>query len=232
MMLSVCLCDDTICLMAEPSSKLTVLLQDFFRRMEFLAIACAMSGNLRRTRALSSNLLQVFFDLDSTRTRCLQILLRISLDLWLPMLTAFDLIAEALQPHRKFGSVYRRRILLRLEQAALLQRARLSILSFGHIEDHSVSVKLWCSIAVYGTCGVMLKRSGSKLTGCLWRMNVTNASLCVSFQLLQCHADAFAVRFTHAIIATHKGRKRNRLGCGERRVPPCTMFELVICLPY
>ena len=82
--------------MAEPSSKLTVLLQDFFRRMEFLAIACAMSGNLRRACTFPSNLLQVFFDLDSTRTRCLQILLRISLDLRLPMLAAFDLVAEAL----------------------------------------------------------------------------------------------------------------------------------------
>jgi hypothetical protein len=57
MMLSLCLCDDTICLMAEPSSKLTVLLQDFFRRMEFLTIAGTMSGNLRRARTFSSNLL-------------------------------------------------------------------------------------------------------------------------------------------------------------------------------
>ncbi len=223
-MLSLCLCDDTICLMAEPCCEFTVLLQDFFRRMEFLAIAGAMSSNLRRTRTVSSNLLQVFFDLHTTRTRCLQILLRISLDLRLPMLAAFELIAEALQPHRKLGSVYRRRILLRLEQAALLQRARLPILPFGHIEDHSVSVKLRCSIAVYGTRGVMFEGSGDELTGGLRRMDVTNASLCVPFQLLQCHANTLAMRFAHAIIATHKGRKRNRLGCGERRIPPRSMF--------
>jgi len=64
-----------------------VLLQDFFRRMEFLTIACAVSGYLCRARALSSNLLQVFFNLHPTRARCLQILLRISLDLRLPMRT-------------------------------------------------------------------------------------------------------------------------------------------------
>ena len=88
--------DNTIRFMAELRGQLTVLLQHFCRRMKLLAVAGAMSGNLRRARALSSNLLQVFFDLHSTRARCLQILLRISLDLRLPMLAAFDLVAEAL----------------------------------------------------------------------------------------------------------------------------------------
>ena len=57
MVLFLCLCDDTICLMAEPCCEFTVLLQDFFRRMEFLAVAGTMSGNLRRTCTFSSNLL-------------------------------------------------------------------------------------------------------------------------------------------------------------------------------
>src|SRR5665213_97547 len=115
MVLSLCFCDDTICLMAEPCCEFTVLLQDFFRRMEFLAIAGTMSGNLRRARTLSTDLLQVLPDLHTAQARCLQILLRISFDLRLAMLAAFNLIAKALQLHCKLGSVHGCRVLLRLE---------------------------------------------------------------------------------------------------------------------
>jgi hypothetical protein len=55
--LFVCLCNDTICLMAEPCCEFTMLLQYFFRRMEFFAVAGAMSSNLRRACTFSSNLL-------------------------------------------------------------------------------------------------------------------------------------------------------------------------------
>src|SRR5271163_5160755 len=154
-MLFVCLCDYSICLMAEPRSQFNVLLQYFFGRMKFLAVACAMSGNLGRARALSSNLLQVFFDLHAARAGCFQILLSVAPDLRLAMLTTLDLITQALQSHRKLGAVHGGRILLRLEEAALLQCACLPTVSLGHIEDDGVRVKLGRSIAVYGTGGVM-----------------------------------------------------------------------------
>ncbi len=57
MVLSLCLCDDTICLMSESSSQVAVLLQHLLRRMDLLAVACAMSSYLCCARALSSNLL-------------------------------------------------------------------------------------------------------------------------------------------------------------------------------
>src|SRR5271167_4148679 len=129
MALFVCLRNYTICLMAEPRSQLTVLLQYFFGRMKLLAVACAMSGNLRRARALSSNLLQVFFDLQATRAGCFQILLRVAPDFGLPMWTTFDLITQALQSHCKLGAVHAGRILLRLEETALLQCAGLPTVS-------------------------------------------------------------------------------------------------------
>ena len=53
-----------------------------------------MRGNLCCARTVSANLLQVFFDLLTTRTRCVQILLRIALDLRLAVLAAFDLVAQ------------------------------------------------------------------------------------------------------------------------------------------
>ncbi len=101
MVFFLCLCDDTICLMAESSSQVAVLLQHLFRRMDFLTVARAMSSYLRRACALSTDLVQVFSDLDTTRARCLQILLRMTFDLGLTMLAAFDLIAKALQLHCK-----------------------------------------------------------------------------------------------------------------------------------
>src|SRR5271156_5602782 len=104
MMPLLCLCDYTICLMAEPRSQLTMLLQYFCGRMQFLAVACAMSGNLRRACTLSADLLQVFFDLDTTRARCLQILLRISLDFRLTMLASLNLITKVLQSHCELGA--------------------------------------------------------------------------------------------------------------------------------
>jgi hypothetical protein len=59
-----------------------------------------MSGYLRRARALSSNLLQVLFDLHAPRTRSFQVLLRVALDLRLSMLATLNLITQALQFHR------------------------------------------------------------------------------------------------------------------------------------
>ncbi len=57
MMMSLCLCYETICLMTKASSKFAVLLQHFFWRMKLLVIASTMSSYLRCACALSSNLL-------------------------------------------------------------------------------------------------------------------------------------------------------------------------------
>ncbi len=121
------------------------------------------------------------------------------------MLATFNLISETLQLQRKLGSVDGCRILLRLEETALLQCARLSIFSLSHIEDDCMSMKLRRGIAVNWTSGVMLEGSSDELACCLGRMDVTYASLCVSLQLLQRDSNTFAMRLTHAIIATHKG---------------------------
>ncbi len=183
-----------------------------------------MGSHLCCARTLSTDLMQVFFDLHTARTRCLQILLRITLNLRLPVPAAFDLIAQALQPHCKLGPVHSCRILLRLEETALLQCARLPIVPLGHIENDRVSMKLRSSIAIHWTSGVMLEGSGDELARCLRRMDIADPCLCIPLQLLQRDANTFTVRLTNTIIATHKGCKRNRLGCGERSIPPCSMF--------
>ena len=71
-----------------------------------------MSGDLRRARAISPDLLQVLFDLYPAWTRCIEIFLRVALDLRLTMLAAFDLVTQAMQPHGKLGAVHAGCILL------------------------------------------------------------------------------------------------------------------------
>src|ERR1700679_785127 len=56
-------------------------------------------------------------------------------------------------------------------------------------------------------------------------MNVTDASLCVSLQFSQSHADAFTMRLAHAVVTAHKGGERDRLRCGERRIPTGAMLH-------
>src|ERR1700678_1477428 len=114
----------------------------------------------------------MLFDLFTAWTRCVEILLCVALDLRLTMLAAFDLVAQAMQPHGKLRTVYAGRILLRLEEAALLKSAGLAVLAFGHIEDDSMSVELWRSIALDRAGGVMLESGGDELARRLRCMDV------------------------------------------------------------
>jgi integrase len=111
------------------------------------------------------------------------------------------------QPHCQLGAIDAGRVVLRLKQTALLQGARLSVVTLGHIENDRVRMKLRRSIAVHGTSGVMLKGSGDELVRRLRRMDVTDARLCIPLQFMQRHANTFTVRLAHALISTHKSRK-------------------------
>ena len=75
--------------------------ENLFPRKKVFAISCAMRCDLRSSRTLSAHLLKMLFDLRTSRTRCFQILLRVALDLWLPMLAPLDLVAQQLQSHGK-----------------------------------------------------------------------------------------------------------------------------------
>src|ERR1700679_4174364 len=116
-----------------------------------------MGGNLGSTRAVPANLLQVFFYLLPARTRCVEVLLRVALDLRLTMLAALNLVAQAMQSHGKLGAVHAGRILLRLEETALLKSTGLAILALGHIEDDSMGVELRRCIALNRASSVVLE---------------------------------------------------------------------------
>ena len=81
--------------------------------------------------------------------------------------------------------------------------------TLGNIEDDSMSVELWCSVAFDGPCGVMLEGRSHKLARGFRCMDVADPCLRVAFQLTQRHAHAFTVRFSNTIITTHKCSQRN-----------------------
>ena len=85
-------------------------------------------------------------------------------------------------------------------------------------------MKLWRSISIYGTSGVMLEGCCDELACCLRRMDIADSRLRVAFQFMQRNANTFTMRFTHTFITTNKGCERYRLRCRERRIPSCAMF--------
>ena len=89
--------DNAIRLIAVLCSQFTVPVRYFFWRANLLTMPRAMSRNLCRARAFSSNLLQVPLDLFSPWTGCIEIVLRIAFDFRLTVFAAVDLIAQCLQ---------------------------------------------------------------------------------------------------------------------------------------
>lgn len=150
---------------------------------------------------------------------------RVLLVLWLSMLTTLYLVAETLQPHGEFGAVHTCRIVLRLKETTLLQRARLAILPLCDVEDHSMGMKLRRCVSINWTRSVMLEGCCYKLSSRLRRMNIADAGLRVVLQFMQCNANAFAMCFTHTLITANESCYRYRLWCGERRIPTCAMFR-------
>src|SRR5260370_3427132 len=177
--------------------------------MNLLAIARAMGSNLCRARAFYSNRLQVQLDLFSSRTGCIQIFLRVALDLGLTVFAAVDLITQPLQTHGKVRTINAGRILLRLEKASLLKRPRLAVLTLGHIENDGMSMKLWCGIPIYRAGSVVLKGGGNELGRRLGRVDIADPRLRIPLQFAKCRADTLTVRLAHPLIAAHKRGERN-----------------------
>jgi len=96
---------------------------------------------------------------------------------------------------------------LRLD--ALLKRARLAVVTLGHVEDDCVRVKLGRCVAINWAGSVVLERCGNELAGRLRRMHVADAGLGIPLQFSESDANTFAVRIADPIIASHKGGERD-----------------------
>src|SRR5665213_979360 len=77
-----------------------------------------------------------------------KILLCVSLDLRRTTAASFDFVAEIAKTVGQLGLIDGGGKLLRIEQTALLQRARLAVWPLGDVEDHGMGVKLRRRVAV------------------------------------------------------------------------------------
>src|SRR5580658_1861151 len=184
-----------------------------------------MGCNLCRARSFSPDLLQMILDLFSSRTGCIQIFLRVALDLGLTVFAAVDLVAESLQANRKVRTINAGRILLRLEKASLLKRPRLAALALGQIENDGMRVKLWCGIPIHRAGGIVLEGGSDELGRRLRRVDIADTRLRIPLQFAKRYTDALTVRLAHPLIAAHKRGQRDGFRRGECCIPPGSMFD-------
>ncbi len=174
-----------------------------------------MGGDLPGRRAVDSLLALVILHLLTARTRCLQILPRVALDLRLAVLAALQLVAELLQACGQLRAIDRRTVVLRGVQLMRLHGAGLAILALGHVEDHGMGVELRRGVAIDGPRRVVLEGRGGELSCGLRGMHVADPRLGVVLDLAQSHTNALPVRLPHPLIPADKRRERNRLRRGE-----------------
>jgi len=91
-------------------------------------------------------------------------------------------------------------------------------------------VQLWRDIAIDRAGRIVLKLSGNKLCRRLGRVIAADPGLCVTFELVEGNADALPMRLADTLIAADKRGERDRFGCGECRIPPCSVLHRLDCL--
>src|SRR5690242_2132514 len=85
---------DGVCLVSEVGSYLAMRSHHFARRMDSLPVAGRVGGDLGRFFAIVTSPLQILANLLTARARCVEVFLRITLDLWRPAPANRDLIPE------------------------------------------------------------------------------------------------------------------------------------------
>src|SRR5450631_1822414 len=98
---------------------------------------------------------------------------------------------------RKFRSVHSRGIALGHEHLVRLKRTRLAILPLGNVEDNGMRVQLRRSIAVHWPRGVMLEGRRDEFAGCLRRMHIADARLCIVLKFLEGYTNTLAMSFPY-----------------------------------
>ena len=102
----------------------------------------------------------------------------------------------------------------------------------GHVHDDGMRMKLRRRIAIHRSAGIVLKRRRNKLTGRLWLMNATDASLRVVLEHAKSHRHRFTMRHSHTVIAANQRHERDALRRPEHRIPTGPMQNRIDLLPH
>src|SRR5262249_321960 len=139
---------------------LLMLRKNLLARKGLLAFPRHQSSELCRARAGDTVLPLLLFDLLPPRTCPPQKLLTLAFDFSLPILAAFDLIAQRLQPHRKLRTISSRRVPLRSVQLARLQRPCFAIFALCNIGDKNVRMELGSCVVLDWPGAIVLEAHG------------------------------------------------------------------------
>src|ERR1022692_3317720 len=212
-------------LVSEVCCQFPVRGHDLTRRMNLLAVPSGVRSDLGSFLSRAASAFQVFTDLLAAGTRCVEILLRVALDLRRTAPPCRNFVTELAQPVRQLGLIDGSGKLLRSEEALRLNRAMLAIAALGNVENNRVCVQLWGDIAIDRAGCIVLKLGGDKLARGLRRMIAADAGLRVVFELVKGNVDAVPVRFADTLIAADKRGERDRFGRGKGRIPPGSVLH-------
>ena len=199
--------DDGFGLMPEVGGKFAVCGHYLARRMNLLAIASGVRGDLRGLRAGAASALQIRTNLLTARAGCVKILLRVALDLRRAATPNGDLVTELAKAVSQFRLIYGGGELLRGEEALRLNGAGLAVVAFGHVKDHCMGVELRSNVTIDRAGGVVFELGSNKFGRGFRRMVSANTGLRIVFKLLKRKAHTLAVGQTHVVVTANK--------CGE-----------------
>ena len=187
--------------------------------MNLLAVARRVRGDLGGFLPGAAGAFEILANLLAAGTGCVEVFLRVALDLRRAAAPCRDFVTELAQSVGQLGLIDGRGELLRGEEALRLDGTRLAVVALGDVENDGVGMELRRDIAIHRAGGIVLELGGDKLARGLGRMIAADAGLRVVFELVKGNADALAVRFTDAVIAADQRGERDGFGRGKGRIP-------------
>ncbi len=177
--------DDGFGLVAEVGGELAMRGHDLAWRMNLLAVARGVRGDLRGLLSGAAGALQILANLLAARAGCVKILLRVALDLRRAAAANGDLVTKLAKPVSQLRLIDGGGELLRGEEALRLDGAGLAVVALGDIEDDGVGMELRRNVAIDRAGGVVLELGGDEFGRGFGRMVPADAGLRVHFKLLQ-----------------------------------------------
>src|SRR5271154_4409791 len=111
--------------------------------MNFFAVARGVRRDLSGFLPGPTGAFEILPDLLAARTGCIEVFLRVALDLRGTAPACRNFVTELAQFVGQLGLIYSCGKLLRGKEALRLNCPRLAVVPLGHVENHSVCVQLW-----------------------------------------------------------------------------------------
>src|ERR1700689_4892853 len=150
--------------------------------MNFLAVTGRVRSDLGSFLPRAARAFEVFTNLLASGAGCVEIFLRVSLDLRSTAPPCRNFVTKLSEAVSQLGLIDHRGKLLGGKKALGLDRARLAIVALRDIENDRVCVQLWRDIAIDGTGCIVLKLGCDESARGLRRMIAADAGLRIVLQ--------------------------------------------------